>query len=124
MSNISNEIYKFFYLKELKCYQPFLGCVDFLSKIDFIFLLWLIIFEPLEPNQSNVPHLNVLICGIYASCAQGLSSSKVDTFASKQLLVHSFIFRLHVDVYFEKDLHIIFYFWKFLFSEGSKYFNF
>ena len=56
-----------FYLKGLKSYQlSNFECLDFLSRIDFTFILWLITFEPLELKQSYIPHLKVLMCGIDA----------------------------------------------------------
>ena len=54
-----------FYLKGLKSYQlSKFECVDFLSKIDFAFILWLITYKPLKLKQSKIPHLKVLMCGI------------------------------------------------------------
>ena len=56
-----------FQLKGLKSYQlSKFECVDFNSKIDFTFLLWLITFELLELKQSYILHLKVLTCGIDA----------------------------------------------------------
>ena len=43
---------------------------SFCSKTDFTFLLLTITFEPLEINQSYIPHLKVLVCGINASSSQ------------------------------------------------------
>ena len=43
---------------------------SFCSKTDFTFLLQPITFEPLEINQSYIPHLKVLVCGINASGSQ------------------------------------------------------
>ena len=51
--------------KGLKSYQlSKFEYVDFNSKLDFTFLLWLITFELLELKQSYIPHLKVLMCGI------------------------------------------------------------
>ena len=56
-----------FSLKGLKSYQlSKFECADFISKIDFTFILWPITFEPLQLKQSYVPHLKVLMCGIDA----------------------------------------------------------
>ena len=38
--------------------------VDFNSKIDFTFLLWLTTFELLELKPSYILNLKVLMCGI------------------------------------------------------------
>ena len=43
----------------------------FLSKSDFSFALFLVTFEPLEIQQSNIPILKALKCGIDAAGAQG-----------------------------------------------------
>ena len=43
----------------------------FLSKSDFSFALLLVTFEPLEIEQSCVPLLKALMCGINAAGAQG-----------------------------------------------------
>ena len=43
----------------------------FLSKSDFSFALFLVTFEPLEIEQSYVPLLKALMCGINAVEAQG-----------------------------------------------------
>ena len=43
----------------------------FLSKLDFSFALFLVTFEPLEIQQSNIPLLKALMCGINAVGAQG-----------------------------------------------------
>ena len=60
-----------FYLKWFKSYQlSKFKCVDFNSKMDFIFLRWLITFEFLELKQSYILHLKVLTCGIDAWGAQ------------------------------------------------------
>ena len=40
------------------------------SKTDLTFLLYLITFEPIELKQNFIPHLKVLLCGIYASSSQ------------------------------------------------------
>ena len=45
----------------------------FLSKSDFSFVLLLVTFEPLEVEQSYIPHLKALICGINVVGAQGCS---------------------------------------------------
>ena len=45
----------------------------FLSKSDFSFVLLLVTFEPLEIEQSYVPLLKALMCGINAIGAQGCS---------------------------------------------------
>ena len=43
----------------------------FLSKSDFSFALLLVTFEPLKIQQSNIPLLKALMCGINAVGAQG-----------------------------------------------------
>ena len=43
----------------------------FLSKSDFSFALFLVTFEPLEIQQSNIPLLKALKCGNNAVGAQG-----------------------------------------------------
>ena len=43
----------------------------FLSKSEFSFALLLVTFEPLEVEQSYIPHLKALMCGINAAEAQG-----------------------------------------------------
>ena len=45
----------------------------FLSKSDFSFVLLLVTFEPLEVEQSYIPLLKALICGINVLGAQGCS---------------------------------------------------
>ena len=45
----------------------------FLSKSNFSFTLFLVAFEPLEIQQSNIPLLKALMCGINAVGAQGCS---------------------------------------------------
>ena len=45
----------------------------FLSKSDFSFVLLLVTFEPLEVEQSYIPLLKALICGIDVVGAQGCS---------------------------------------------------
>ena len=45
----------------------------FLSKSDFSFVLLLVTFEPLEVEQSYIPLLKALMCGINAVGAQGCS---------------------------------------------------
>ena len=45
----------------------------FLSKSDFSFALFLVTFEHLEIQQSNIPLLKALKCGINAVEAQGCS---------------------------------------------------
>merc|ERR1712051_833819 len=45
----------------------------FLSKLDFSFVILLVTFEPLEIEQSYVPLLKALMCGINAVGAQGCS---------------------------------------------------
>ena len=42
-----------------------------LSKSEFLFVLLLVTFEPLEVEQSYIPHLKALMCGINAAEAQG-----------------------------------------------------
>ena len=46
---------------------------NFLSKSDFSFVLLLVTFEPLEVEQSYIPLLKALICGINVVGAQGCS---------------------------------------------------
>ena len=43
---------------------------SFHSKTDFVFLLDLITFEPLELKKSYIPHLKVLVSGINAFSPQ------------------------------------------------------
>ena len=49
----------------------------FLSKSDFSFALFLVTFEPLEIQQSNIPLLKALKCGINAVGAQGRGFSSL-----------------------------------------------
>ena len=42
-----------------------------LSKSDFSFALLLVSFEPLDLEQSCIPHLKALMCGINSAEAQG-----------------------------------------------------
>ena len=46
-------------------------CTILLSKSEFSFALLLVTFEPLEVEQSYIPHLKALMCGINAAEAQG-----------------------------------------------------
>ena len=46
-------------------------CTILLSKSDFSFALLLVTFEPHEVEQSYIPHLKALMCGIIAVGAQG-----------------------------------------------------
>ena len=46
-------------------------CTILLSKSEFSFALLLITFEPLDLEQSYIPHLKALMCGINAIGAQG-----------------------------------------------------
>ena len=63
------------YLKGLKSYQlskfKCLHFPTFLSKSDFSFALFMVTFEPLEIQQSNIPLLKALKCGINAVGSQG-----------------------------------------------------
>ena len=49
----------------------------FFSKSDFSFALLLVSFEPLEIQQSNIPLLKALKCGINAVGAQGRGCSSL-----------------------------------------------
>ena len=49
----------------------------FLSKSDFSFVLLLVTFEPLEVEQSYIPLLKALICGINVVGAQGCSCMSI-----------------------------------------------
>ena len=62
----------------------------FLSKSDFSFVLLLVTFEPLEIEQSYVPLLKALMCGINAAGAQGCSCMSTFCHApqKKALLLH------------------------------------
>ena len=62
----------------------------FLSKSDFSFVLLLITFEPLEVEQSYIPLLKALKCGINAVGAQGrgYSSSLCHTHLKMGVLLH------------------------------------
>ena len=46
-------------------------CTILLSKSEFSFALLLVTFEPHEVEQSYIPHLKALMCGINAAEAQG-----------------------------------------------------
>ena len=46
-------------------------CAILLSKSDFLFALLLVTFEPLDIQQSYIPLLKALKCGINAVGAQG-----------------------------------------------------
>ena len=46
-------------------------CTILLSKSDFSFALLLVTFEPLDIQQSYIPLLKALMCGINAVGAQG-----------------------------------------------------
>ena len=46
-------------------------CTILLSKLNFSFALLLVTFEPLEVEQSYIPLLKALMCGINAVGAQG-----------------------------------------------------
>ena len=48
-----------------------------LSKSDFSFALLLVTFEPLDIQQSYIPHLKALKCGINAVGAQGRGCSSL-----------------------------------------------
>ena len=68
---LQKEVYNFFLLRVLKSYQPSeFESVNFLSKICFTFLLWLLTFQPLEQKQSYIPLLKVLMCGMSTQGAQ------------------------------------------------------
>ena len=62
----------------------------FLSKSDFSFVLLLITFEPLEVEQSYIPLLKALMCGINAVGALGCSCMSTFCHAPKKiaLLLH------------------------------------
>ena len=45
-------------------------CTILLSKSEFSFTLLLVTFEPLDLEQSYIPHLKALMCGINAAEAQ------------------------------------------------------
>ena len=45
-------------------------CTILLSKSEFSFALLLVTFEPLDLEQSYIPHLKALMCGINAAEAQ------------------------------------------------------
>ena len=64
-----------FYLKGLKSYQPSkFKCLHFtphFSNSDFSFVLLLVTFEPLEVEQSYIPLLKALMCGINPVGGQG-----------------------------------------------------
>ena len=80
-----------FQLKGLKSYQlSKFECVDFNSKIDFTFLLWLMTFELLELKQSYILHFKVLTCGINALGAQWRSCIFIlcYTYLKLALLLH------------------------------------
>ena len=46
-------------------------CTILLSKSEFSFALLLVTFEPFDLEQSYIPHLKALMCGINAAEAQG-----------------------------------------------------
>ena len=45
-------------------------CTILLSKSEFSFALLLVTFEPFDLEQSYIPHLKALMCGINAAEAQ------------------------------------------------------
>ena len=45
-------------------------CTILLSKLEFSFALLLVTFEPFDLEQSYIPHLKALMCGINAAEAQ------------------------------------------------------
>ena len=54
----------FFQHKELKSYQSKYEYKIYLTKEIYKFKLqWLVTFDLLEPKQSCIPHLKVLMCG-------------------------------------------------------------
>ena len=63
---------------------------SFYSNTDFVFLLQLITFEPLQLKQSYIPHLKVLVCGINASSFQWCGSilKTCYTYLKLALLLH------------------------------------
>ena len=62
----------------------------FLSKLDFSFVLLLVSFEPLEIQQSNIPLVKALVCGINAVGAQwcGCMSTFCHTPLKMAVLLH------------------------------------
>ena len=75
-------------LRVLKSYQTLkFEFLHFLSKTHFTFLLWLITFEPLEQNQSYIPLLKVLICGMNARGVQRLDGIFILRYTSLKMAV-------------------------------------
>ena len=60
-------------VKSIKFYTTLTFYTTFLSKSDFSFVLLLVTFEPLEVEQSYIPLLKALMCGINAVEVQGCS---------------------------------------------------
>ena len=60
-------------------------CTILLSKSDFSFALLLVTFEPLDIQQSYIPLLKALMCGINAVEAQG--SGFISTFCHTPLKI-------------------------------------
>ena len=65
-------------------------CTILLSKSDFSFALLLVTFEPLDIQQSYIPLLKALMCGINAVGAQGCScmSTFCHTYLKMGVLLH------------------------------------
>ena len=59
----------------------------FLSKSDFSFVLLLVTFEPPEVEQSYIPLLKALMCGINALGAQGCGCMSTFCLAPKKIAV-------------------------------------
>ena len=78
----------------------------FLSKSDFSFALFLVTLgvEPLEIQQSNIPLLKALKCGINAVGAQGCSCMSTFCHAPLKiaLLLHKMAYSLSETVYTDK----------------------
>ena len=71
MPALSTEVYNFILARGLKSYQlSKFEYVNFNSKIEFTFLIWLITFKLLKLKQSYILHLKVLTCDIDAWVAQ------------------------------------------------------
>ena len=55
----------------------YITCTILLSKSEFSFALLLVTFEPLDIQQSYIPRLKALKCGINAVVAQGRDCSSL-----------------------------------------------
>ena len=67
--------------------QPSPFYTTFFSKSNFSFVLLLVSFEPLEIQQSSIPLLKALKCGINAVGAQGCGCMSTFCHAPRKIAV-------------------------------------